>query len=101
MSDGKRCKCITNRWRTLECIQNALKCILTQISLSLFFPKTVTFDVIAIRATFFIKRLKVNYAIIIWKTSKVFHISVVRSISTPIITVDPNLSQELDVSSIW
>ena len=46
MSDGKRCKCITNRWRTLECIVMHSKCvkiILTQISLSPFFPKTVTF----------------------------------------------------------
>ena len=27
MSDGKRCKCITNRWRTLECIVMHSKCV--------------------------------------------------------------------------
>ena len=27
MSDGKRCKCITNHWRTLECIVMHSKCV--------------------------------------------------------------------------
>ena len=36
---------IGERWNALQCIQNALKCILTQISLSPVFPKMVTFYV--------------------------------------------------------